>query len=273
MAWNKFLHILLGSTLMLAESIKAPAPATSPLKVGIEEILSYECARSVTSLVRASDQMGPLFSDGRLVFTSLEANDTTVMLLVNAGYGNFVITLESTGVNRLRFQVPTGQKSGSGTFYLSYLHGGAMRSRYFEYSEGHPPAGREDVEYALVVPRRADYLLPHFDYAIHETAEATLKEITDGRLSRDQLNRHKVENCDHISRQAPTIAKNLRHNIDELDMIVMGPGASGSGGVVAATAAQPVPKHPWPASAGPGRSPASEMGAKPRVVSITTLPH
>ncbi|MGZ3723764.1 MAG: hypothetical protein ACXVA9_12565, partial [Bdellovibrionales bacterium] len=70
---------------------------------------------------------------------------------------------------------------------------------------------------------RADNLMAHLDYAIHETAEATLSAITEGRVTRSQMLRHKVENCDHISRQTPSLAKNLRHNVDMLDLIVMGP--------------------------------------------------
>lgn len=226
MAWNKFFSLLLGCSLVLAETVRTPNHPAN-LKVGADELLAYECAKSVASLVSPAEEIGPIFTDGRLVFTSIEANDASRLLLVNAGYGGFVINLESTGVNRLRFRIPTGANGASTTFFLSYLHGGAsMHSRFFEYSENRPPVGQEEVEYALVEPKRAEYLLPHFDYAIHETAEATVSAITDGKFTRDQLSRHKLQSCEAVAEQAPNLASNLRHNVDMLDILVTGPATS-----------------------------------------------
>lgn len=224
MAWRQIAQLFFCAGVVLAQTLGRSAsiqPASS--HVGVEEILSYECARSITTIVDPIDQMGPLFSEGLLVFTSLEAQDASKILLVNAGYGNYAIILEGKGVNRIRFEVPTVDSGPGKVFYLSYFHGGTLRSRYFEFSEGRPPIGHDELDYSLVSPRRADNLLPHLDYAIHETAEATLNAITDGRLKRSQLMKHRIEGCDHISRQSPGIAKNLRHSLDLLDIIVMGP--------------------------------------------------
>jgi hypothetical protein len=224
MAWKHLLQITLGSALVLAQAFTHNPPSDkSSSGVAVEEILSYECARSIATIVTPSEQTGPLFADGRLIFTSLEAQDSSLMLLVNAGYGNFVINLERNGVNRIRFEIPSEANAAPRTFFLSYMHGGVLRSRYFEYAEEHAPAGRDELDYSLVNARRADNLVPHLDYAIHETAEATLSAITEGRVTRSQMLRHKVENCEHISRQSPSIAKNLRRSVDMLDLIVMGP--------------------------------------------------
>jgi hypothetical protein len=229
MAWKYIFQIAFGSALVLAQTLKhsdsTPAPAVPPTsaRVGVDEILSYECARSLATIVSPSEQTGPLFADGKLIFTSLEAQDSSKILLVNAGYGNFVINLVGDGVNRIRFELPTSASGDVRTFFLSYMHGGALRSRYFEYSEARPPFGRDELDYSLVSARRADNLMPHLDYAIHETAEATLSAITEGHVTRNQMARHRVENCEYISRKSPGLAKNLRHNVDLLDLIVMGP--------------------------------------------------
>lgn len=228
MAWHRLLQLIVGSSMMLAKTASAPPlPKTAArAKVMIDEILSYQCARSVATIVSASEQIGPLFAAGRLVFTSLEARDSSKLLLVNAGYGNFAIALSGDGVNRIRFTIPTSEKSGGQEFFLSYLHGGALRSRYFEFSEAEPPVGREDLDFISVEAQRADYLLPHLDYAIHETAKSTLDAITDGKLTRRNLNPHNVENCEHLDRQSPTVARNLRYNLDLLELMMVGPASA-----------------------------------------------
>jgi hypothetical protein len=227
-AWRQLTGMLFGGVLVMAQGLAHPhgsTPSAAPeVHVTVEEILSYDCARSIASIVKSSEPLGPLFSQGQLVFTSIEAADASNILLVNAGYGNFSVALEGAGINRIRFEVPTGDNSGDPQlFFLSYMHGGVLRSRYFEYSEGHAPAGHDDLDYLLVHPQRAENLLPHLDYAIHETAEATLAAITDGKVPRSELSRHRIANCENISRQSPNLARQLRHNLDMLDMIVMGP--------------------------------------------------
>jgi len=226
MSWKTVTQIAIASGLVLAATLTHSAPSATKAanRVEAEEVLSYECAKSVATIVSPSEQTGPLFSEGRLVFTSVEAQDSSILLLVNAGYGNFAINLEGKGtVNRIRFEIPTEANKPPKTFFLSYLHGGTLRSRYFEYSEDHAPMGHDELDYSLVSARRAEYMMPHLDYAIHETAEATLQAITEGKVTRSQMLRHKVSDCEHIQRMAPAIAKNLRHNLDMLDLIVMGP--------------------------------------------------
>jgi predicted regulator of Ras-like GTPase activity (Roadblock/LC7/MglB family) len=229
MSWKTLTQIAVASGLILAQTLTHSAPSSTKAvnRVEAEEVLSYECAKSVATIVSTSEQTGPLFSEGRLIFTSVEAQDQSILLLVNAGYGNFAINLESKdSVNRIRFEVPTEANKAPHTFFLSYLHGGTLRSRYFEYSEDQAPTGHDELDYSLVSARRADYMMAHLDYAIHETAEATLQAITEGKITRSQMMRHKVGDCEHIARMSPSIAKNLRHNLDMLDLIVMGPQVS-----------------------------------------------
>ena len=227
MAWKHLLQIALGSAVLLAQSLTHSSPtyviSPHPRRVEVGELLSYDCARSIATLVNPSEQTGPLFADGKLVFTSLETQDSSKILLVNAGYGNFVINLEAIGVNRIRFVLPVAATGPTRTFFLSYMHGGLLKSRYFEFSEGRAPLGRDEMDYSFVSAHRAENLMPHLDYAIHETAAATLSAIVEGRVARSQLQRHRVDSCEHISRQTPNVAKNLRHSIDQIDLIVMGP--------------------------------------------------
>jgi hypothetical protein len=220
MNWNKVLQLLLSGSLV------APAPKTQTAAnqpVQLEEILSYQCARSVTTMVTSDQQVGPLFSSGSLVFTSLVAEDSSKLLLVNAGGGNFAIPLVGDGVNRIRFAIPTADVGPDRLFFMSYSHGGALRSRYFDYSELVAPVGHDDLDFAEVEPQRASYLQPHLDYAIHETASTILSAITDGKISRAHMIPHRAENCEHLSRQAPSVARNLKYNLDMLDVILMGP--------------------------------------------------
>jgi hypothetical protein len=230
MKYKSTLQVILIGCIALPFTLRshsASAPESIPHKVAhsevaVDEVLSYECARSITSLIPIDEQWGPVFSHGNLVFTSVEAQDFSKLLIVNAGAGNYVIKLEGLGVNRIRFEVPSGRGQAR-VFFMSYMHGNRMRSRYFDFSEGKAPVGRDELDYALVPARRADHLLAHLDYAIHETAAATLNAIVDGRLDRAQLEHHRIENCEHIARLWPNLGNDLKRKIDQIDLFVMGP--------------------------------------------------
>lgn len=215
--------VIISVLLVQSSSGASSAPSAPVTPVNSGEAASYDCARSLIGLVGSGEQPGPMFSSGALVFTSLETQDHQNILLVNAGHGNYLLRLEGSGVNRMRFEIPASENGPLKTFYLSYMHGGALRSRYFDYAENHAPPGHDELEYSLVHARRADNLIAHFDYAIHETAEAMLNSITEGHLQRSQISAHQVSSCDHIAQQSPAVARNLRHSLDEINMIVMGP--------------------------------------------------
>jgi hypothetical protein len=216
---NQFLTALFQAHIAVSPIPAPPSPLLAPTDV--DEVLSYQCAQSIISLVAPAEQIGPLFAQGQLTFLSLEASDASPLLIVNAGNGNFLIPLTTKGVNRIRFALPTsdGQQK---TFFLSYLHGGALRSRYFEYSEELPPEGHDELDYVWMTPHRAEGLLPHYDYAIHETADATVKALTEGRLTHTNIVPHKVENCEHLARRSARLASDLQRNLDLLDMMLVG---------------------------------------------------
>lgn len=228
---KKIMQVAFGSVLLMALTQKrsqaTSMPIEKPAKVTVEEILSYDCAKNIAGVLTPSDQVGPLFTAGSLVFASLEAQDSSKLLMVNAGSGNFVILLENAGVNRIRFEIPVAGKARASMFFLTYMHGGAMRSRYFDFAEGRPPIGKDELEYSYVVAKRADHLQAHLNYALHETAEATLAAITDGRVDRSKLMRKQVEGCESIDRQSPSVARSLKYNLDQLDLIVSGPTGTG----------------------------------------------
>jgi hypothetical protein len=137
------------------------------------------------------------------------------VLIATAGAGTFAVPLDHSGVNRLRFSLPSDT---SQVYYMSYLHDRLLRSRVFEFSVTKAPIGKEDLDYAPVQAVRAPYLLPHLEYAIWETSETFVNAITDGTASRTQLSAHKSE-CAHLSRRAPQLASGLRRNLDELEMM------------------------------------------------------
>src|SRR4051812_2968008 len=111
--------VILSVTLMQSPVSTASNPVTP---AGSGEVASYECARSLITLVRQTEQPGPMFSAGSLVFTSTQAQDGQNVLLVNAGQGNYMIRLEGTAVNRMRFELPSSETGPMKTYYLSYMH-------------------------------------------------------------------------------------------------------------------------------------------------------
>jgi len=207
--------------LLLALISVASAPAPSQILASPEEALSYRCARDVATIVGHGQQTGPLFSEDTLVFASVVARDGSQVLMVNDGGGTYVFRLPRQGVNRLKFSLP--QPQNSRTYFISYAHDEFLRSRLFEFSVGRPPAGREDMDFEPVQPMRSPALLPNFEYAILQTSEAALDAITEGRVPRADLNRHRVRDCDHLNKRAPVLARGLKHNLDMLELIVVGP--------------------------------------------------
>ncbi len=221
---SKTIHLFFAAAAMLVGQQQAAMPEMY-LQPSLDELLSYECAKSVSTMVTGPDQTGPIFSDGILTLTSIEAADGSHLLIVNAGAGTYALPLEREGVNRLRFYVPTHLPGGPKAFFISYMHGSGinMRSRVFELSMHRPPPGKDELDYTSVSVSRADKMLEHFDYAIYETAGNMLTALTEGRVTRQQIWRQKAENCEHISRNSPALARTLRRDLDVVEMIVMGP--------------------------------------------------
>jgi len=217
MAWDKLIQLISSVTLAVAH----PIPEAS--RFTVDDVFSYDCAHSVVTMVKTTEPMGPLFSEGELLFTSLVASDGSLLLLVNAGLGTYSIPLEKSGVNRIRFELSTRSSRTPKKFYLSFMHGQTLRSRYFEFSSGIAPYGKDDLDYTSLNPVAAPGLKPHLEYAIHETATHLLDAITTGKLSRQNYRGHAAENCEVIYRSSPKLAKTLKRNIDELEMLMIGP--------------------------------------------------
>lgn len=202
-------------------SLSSLAQAES-LSTNLNELLTYDCARSVASVVDPSLQTGPVFSQGQLVFTSVATADTSPILIVSAGAGTYVLPLAHKGVNRIRFEMATLESSHNQMFYLSYLHDTALRSRVFEFSMGRPPLGKDELDFSLARPQRASYLEAHLEYAIWETSTSQLNAYVEGSLKKSQMDLHKF-NCEHLHRKSPALAGNLKRNLDELEMMLKGP--------------------------------------------------
>lgn len=226
---------LLASLLALMTASK-PAPQPVVAQPSLDELLSYECARSISTMVQRSAQTGPVFSDGLITLTAVEARDLSVILILNAGAGTYALTLEHEGVNRLRFYLPTHLAGGPRSFYISYMPAErGYRARLLELSMNRPPNGKDDLDYAAVAVSRADKMLEHYDYAIFSTVGNMLTALTEGRVSRNEFERQKPENCEYISRWTPALARTIRRELDVVEMIVMGPKPASKSDVALST--------------------------------------
>lgn len=181
---------------------------------------AYDCAKSVASLLEPEDQLGPMFVREDLVFTSLEANDGSRFLIVDAGTGPFTLPLVKLGLNRIRFELPSRVESKRKIYFLTYLHDNVSFGRVLDFASEHLPMGKRVGDYKWVTPTRAQGLSTHFDYNIRETAEELLVSLTDGKLSRSQLRKHKIESCGQIAM--------LKRRLDVVEMIVMGATIAGA---------------------------------------------
>ncbi len=232
MLWKQIAHLFLSvgllatkplSTMKSSSSVEVKRQQTLT-NVSVEELLTYQCAIGVGNLVDESRQLGPLFAAGDLVFTSVEAKDQSKLLIVNAGTGIYALNLEKPGLNRIRFKLPDKKGLASTLFFLSYLHGESLSSRYFEFAHQRPSAGRDEFDYQEVTPQRAEYLLPQFEYAVYSTAGATLKAIRLGKLERSEisLNYFRKEDCDHLERRSPPLARSLQQVLQVVGNFVYG---------------------------------------------------
>lgn len=219
MFWNKLLQLVLGGSIMMAQPVpvKAPEAPITYIKPSVDELLTYECGRNVTTMLYNSDQPGPVFSNGLLLVSSVEADDGTRLLIVNAGAGTFSMPLERDGVNRLRFWIPTEMPGGAKEFFISYMHGYAgSRSRVFEYSIHKAPLGKDELDYIPMRPTRAEKLVTHLEYGIFETSKNMVTAFREGRLTSEQLQKSRAENCEHIARAQPEVGRILKTNLDRI---------------------------------------------------------
>jgi hypothetical protein len=219
MLWNKLIQLFLGSSLVVSPSL--PAPSQS--QASMEELLSYECAKSVATMLYPAEQPGPVYSADGLVFTSIEASDYSQMLIVTAGKGTFAIPLNQPGLNRVRFKIFSPSSKQPTEFFLSFLHDSVTRSRVFDFAARRPPVGKVALDYTAVSPQRAEALLPNLEYKIHETVESMLASLAEGRLMRAQVRRQKADNCEHIARKSPALGRILNRNLNVVERIVIGP--------------------------------------------------
>lgn len=219
-----FLDKIVESLITLAILI-SPKPIPKPfVQPTLDELLSYECARSVSTMVRLSSQVGPVFSDGLITLASTEARDGSNVLILNAGAGNYAVTLEHEGVNRMRFQLPTHLNGETHPFYISYIPAShRYPPRVLELSMDRPPAGKDELDYSPVSITRADKMIEHYEYAIFATVGNMLSALTEGKVPRSNFEKQKPGNCDRISSAVPAIARNIRRDLDVVEMIVMGP--------------------------------------------------
>ena len=197
MFMNKAFVALLGATSLVCQ-------------VSSGETRTYSCGKNLAALISSTDQRGPLFAVGNLIFTSLKAEDHSQLLLVNSGSGAFVLRLKSSGLNRIRFQIPgLGGRPGH-TYYLSYMHGDRAPSRFFEAGEDRAPLGHEVMDYQLTSVTAAEHLESHLIFAIQKTAQAMASGLNEGRLTRGMLQAQSLQDCQALVRRAPALAKNLK---------------------------------------------------------------
>lgn len=245
MLWNQIVQLFFGSTLIVAQSLPDPLHT----QTSMEELLSYECAKSVATMLYPPEQPGPVYSADGLVFTSIEATDHSQLLIVSAGRGTFAIRLNQGGLNRIRFKIPIHNSSEPTEFYLGFLHDPVTRSRVFDFAAQRPPLGKKDSDYKSVAPYRAEGLLPNLEYKIHETAESMLASLTEGRIERAQVVRQKADNCEHITRKSPALGRSLKRNLDVVEKIVIGPKSKPARAIAAMAVAQsrsPASREPNP---------------------------
>ncbi len=213
--WTKIVSFIFGG------AVATTAPTIAP--PSLDELLTYECAKSVADVVGNGPQIGPVFAHGGLAFTSIANARGEKMLIVDAGVGVFSVPLNPAGVNRLRFSIPINGKGESRSFYLGYIHGDRYRSRMIEFSADRAPDGRDDIDYQAVPVRRAENMLPHLEYAIFLTTQATLSAVADKRVTRQDLNVINTESCDHMARRSPALARNLQYDFARITLEIMGP--------------------------------------------------
>lgn len=212
----------------------SPVPELMQAQASMQELLSYECGKSIATMVVPEEQVGPVFANEDLVFTGIEASDNSRLLIVTSGEGTYAVPLAKSGVNRISFSIPTRGPNKQTDFYLGFLHDSVTRSRFFDFAEGRPPAGKTEADYTKVVARRSEGLLPNLEYKIHETAEGLLAALTEDRLPRSHILNQKAYNCEHITKKNPALGRSLKRNLDVVEQIVLGPKAKPKPTMVAA---------------------------------------
>lgn len=214
--WSKLVTLIFGGV-----TVTSPLPSYPPPT--LDEILTYECAKAVADVVGNGPQIGPIFSQEGLVFTSVANARGEKVLIMDAGVGVFSVPLSGVGLSRVRFTIPVDNKNTHRTFYLGYIHGDRYRSRTTEFSIDRAPIGRDELDYSDVPIRRAESLLAHLEYAIFQTTQNTLSAVSEKRVTRQDLNVVNTESCDHMARRSPALSRNLQFDFALITREIMGP--------------------------------------------------
>lgn len=222
--WQKLLALIFGSSLTAVQQPVYP-PAT------LEELLTYDCAKVVAEIVGNGPQIGPVFHQQGLVFTSLSNARGQKMLIADAGAGLFTIPLNDVGVNRMRLTLPTAALGAPKTFYLTYIHGDRYRSRVTEFAVERAPAGHEDLDYQLAHVFRDKTVVAHLEYAIFQTTQAAVLAISRKTVARQDLTVVREDACAHIARSSPALARNMEADLELIRREIIGPKkiAAGNG--------------------------------------------
>jgi hypothetical protein len=184
-------------------------------QVSEAELSTYECARSLGAMLVADDQTGPVFYRNDIAFTSINASNGSRILIVANAMGLFEFSLPSSGINRLRFELPVNERQTQ-IYYLGFMPGGGTaQSRIFEFSAGDPPFGKLDEHFKPSHGTRASRLVQHFNFAIFETADTMVNALIDGKLERHSVRRDYIQRCDHLA--------NVLKQVNRIEMLVLGP--------------------------------------------------
>lgn len=203
------------ASIFIRSSAAPPGAGLSGWQATPQEQATFECARSLGGMLVTSDQSGPMFYGYDLAFTSITASNGSHILIAANTMGLFEFPLPSSGLNRIKFTLPVGERQTQ-VYYLGYMHGtGISSSRVFDFSAGVPPAGKIDEHFKRAVGTRAPRLLPHFNFALYETAGGMVNALIDGKLPRHAVRRDFVQKCDTFTA--------VNRHLNRIEMLVMGP--------------------------------------------------
>lgn len=190
-------------------------PRTSSTVSQTQPSLSYNCGRSVASILGRKDQIGPLLLVGDFLVTSVMASDRTALLIIANDKDFFASPIDEYSINRLEFHIPD-EHGHSTKYFLSYSHGAKSLPEIHQFSVDLPPEGHENEYYRRVALRRVPALNRHLDFSTFRTAENIVKKVTQGITKKENLLRQDFSYCDQLKLESPSLGMAIEQQLKRL---------------------------------------------------------
>jgi hypothetical protein len=157
----------------------------------------FECAKDLAVLNFSTRELGPIFTQDGIAFTSLSYAEPPA-----SPQKRFVVITKneilSAPLGELTLQKLSFYVNGV-QFYINYMHGEFLGNRYFEFIRQDLPIGKSAREYKQLTLTSAPEVKKALFTLMSEQLDQTLKGMSDGAVDRTKAALFPLKSCQQIA--------------------------------------------------------------------------